>query len=43
VIPTLLGEMLGDKDPTRAKRVLDAMLKMGKIDITLLRQAYEGR
>jgi predicted 3-demethylubiquinone-9 3-methyltransferase (glyoxalase superfamily) len=43
VIPTVLGEMLGDRDPARAKRVVDAMLKMGKIDIAQLRQAYEGR
>jgi predicted 3-demethylubiquinone-9 3-methyltransferase (glyoxalase superfamily) len=43
VIPTALGEMLYDKDPAKAKRVAEAMLKMGKIDIARLRQAYEGR
>ncbi len=41
--PTALGEMLGDPDPKRSKRVMEAMLKMKKIDIDGLRRAYEGR
>jgi len=40
VIPTALGEMLGDPDPARAKRVLDAAVQMGRIDIARLREAY---
>ncbi|MCU1335668.1 MAG: hypothetical protein JWO19_1249 [Bryobacterales bacterium] len=43
IIPRVLGEMLRDKDPHKAKRVMDAMLKMNKIDVKLLKQAYEGR
>jgi len=43
IIPKALGQMLWDKDPARAKRVMDAMLKMNKIDIEGLRKAYEGR
>jgi predicted 3-demethylubiquinone-9 3-methyltransferase (glyoxalase superfamily) len=43
IIPTTLVEMLGDRDPMRAKRVVEAMLQMGKIDIARLRQAYDGR
>ena len=43
IVPTVLGEMLGDKDPARAGCVMQAMLKMGKIDIAGLRKAYEGR
>jgi len=43
VIPTVLGKLLGDKDPAKAKRVMESMLKMTKIDITKLEQAYEGR
>jgi predicted 3-demethylubiquinone-9 3-methyltransferase (glyoxalase superfamily) len=43
IVPSVLGELLGDKDPVKAKRVLDAMLKMRKIDIGLLRQAYEQK
>jgi predicted 3-demethylubiquinone-9 3-methyltransferase (glyoxalase superfamily) len=42
VIPTALGELMRDKDPEKAKRVVDAMLQMNKIDIATLRQAYEG-
>lgn len=41
IIPSALGEMLGDKDPARAKRVIDAMLQMRKIDMDGLKQAYE--
>jgi len=40
--PTILGEMLQDKDPKRAGRVMEAMLKMKKIDIRALKKAYEG-
>lgn len=43
VIPRALGEMLGDEDPERAERVMNAMLQMGKIEIDGLREAYEGR
>jgi len=42
VVPTLLGKLLGDKDPQKSKRVMEAMLQMGKIDIEKLKQAYEG-
>ena len=41
IVPTALVEMLNDPDPEKAKRVTDAMLKMNKIDIQTLRQAYE--
>jgi predicted 3-demethylubiquinone-9 3-methyltransferase (glyoxalase superfamily) len=43
VVPTILGEMLQDKDPAKAQRVMAAMLQMKKIDIAGLRKAYEGR
>jgi predicted 3-demethylubiquinone-9 3-methyltransferase (glyoxalase superfamily) len=42
VNPTVLGEMLSDPDPARSKRVMEAMLKMKKIDIEGLRRAYYG-
>ena len=42
VNPTVLGEMLKDNDPEKAKRVMAAMLLMDKIDIKTLKQAYEG-
>ncbi|HEY7648503.1 MAG TPA: VOC family protein [Methylomirabilota bacterium] len=43
VVPNVLTEMLQDKDPQKAKRVMAAMLKMKKIEIEPLRRAYEGR
>jgi predicted 3-demethylubiquinone-9 3-methyltransferase (glyoxalase superfamily) len=42
IIPRALGEMLGDKDPEKSKRVMQAMLQMDKIDTKALKQAYEG-
>jgi len=43
IVPTVLGEMLQDKDPEKSRRVMAAMLKMKKIDIAELRRAYEAR
>jgi predicted 3-demethylubiquinone-9 3-methyltransferase (glyoxalase superfamily) len=40
IIPSVLGEMLADKDGEKSKRVMQAMLQMGKIDIGGLKQAY---
>ena len=42
VIPDALPKLMGDKDPVKAKRVVDAMLKMKKIDVAGLERAYEG-
>lgn len=42
VTPTALPKMLGDKDPAKAARVMQAMMKMGKLDIDVLEEAYEG-
>ena len=41
--PTILNEMLLDKDPQKRKRVMEAMLKMDKIDIKKLKQAYDQK
>jgi len=41
IVPTALGEMLADKDPEKAQRVMKAMLQMKKIDIERLKQAYK--
>jgi predicted 3-demethylubiquinone-9 3-methyltransferase (glyoxalase superfamily) len=41
VVPSALVEMLQDPDPEKAKRVMAAMMKMGKIDIAVLKQAYD--
>jgi predicted 3-demethylubiquinone-9 3-methyltransferase (glyoxalase superfamily) len=40
IVPTILGEMLQDKVPDRAKRVTMAMLQMKKLDIAQLGEAY---
>src|SRR5438067_9087605 len=43
IIPSVLGEMLGDKDAAKAQRVMQAMLQMVKIDINALKQAAGQR
>jgi predicted 3-demethylubiquinone-9 3-methyltransferase (glyoxalase superfamily) len=43
VVPAGMDAMLGDAaDPERARRAMEAMLKMGKIDIAALRRAADG-
>jgi len=41
IVPTTLDPMLQDRDRERSQRVMAAMLKMGKLDIQALEQAYE--
>jgi predicted 3-demethylubiquinone-9 3-methyltransferase (glyoxalase superfamily) len=43
IIPTALPRLMGDKDPARSGRVMQAMLGMQKIEIAELEKAYEGR
>ena len=43
VVPTVLNEMLKDKDAAGAKRVMHAMLQMDKIDIPTLEKAYDQK
>jgi predicted 3-demethylubiquinone-9 3-methyltransferase (glyoxalase superfamily) len=40
--PSILGKLLSDKDAKKAKRVMEAMLKMRKIDIAALKAAAEA-
>lgn len=40
IIPRLLGDLLGDPDPQKAGRVMQAMLQMVKLDIQQLKDAY---
>ncbi len=42
IIPSVLGNYLRDKNPAKAKRVMEAMLQMRKIDIKRLKQAYDA-
>lgn len=39
IVPTALGELLGDPDPERSQRAMRAMLGMNKLDIAALREA----
>jgi predicted 3-demethylubiquinone-9 3-methyltransferase (glyoxalase superfamily) len=43
IIPRALGEMLSDEDSAKAKRAMEAMLQMKKIEIAGLKRAYDGR
>ena len=40
IVPTVLIEMLQDKDAERSQRVMKAMLQMKKLDIARLEEAY---
>ena len=40
IVPAVLGEMMSDPDRAKAKRVVEAFLKMVKLDIAKLQQAY---
>ena len=42
IIPEALGEALGDPDPERAQRAMQAMLQMRRIDIAALEKARAG-
>jgi len=41
IIPTILFELIGDPDPQRSQRAMEAMLQMHKIDIDELTRAAE--
>jgi predicted 3-demethylubiquinone-9 3-methyltransferase (glyoxalase superfamily) len=43
ITPTVLIEMLQDKDPEKSERAMKAMLQMQKIDINTLKVAYAGK
>jgi len=43
IVPTVLGEMLQDKDSKKSERVMKAMLQMKKIDVRTLEKAYEQK
>jgi predicted 3-demethylubiquinone-9 3-methyltransferase (glyoxalase superfamily) len=42
IVPTALPRLLGDKDPRKSQRVMEAMLQMKKIVIADLQRAYES-
>jgi predicted 3-demethylubiquinone-9 3-methyltransferase (glyoxalase superfamily) len=42
IVPRQLGEMLGDPDGEKARRAMEAMLRMSKIDVAAMRAAFDG-
>jgi predicted 3-demethylubiquinone-9 3-methyltransferase (glyoxalase superfamily) len=42
IVPSRLPELLADPDPVKARRVMEAMMGMGKIEVQGLLDAYEG-
>jgi len=42
-IPSVLGKMMQDKNSGNSKKAMEAMLRMDKIEINKLKQAYEQR
>ena len=42
IVPTVLGQMMADADPAKARRAADAMMKMVKFDIAALTAAHAG-
>jgi|SRR5580698_92412 len=43
IVPTILNQLMADKDPAKSDRVREAMLGMVKIDIAELQKAHAGR
>jgi predicted 3-demethylubiquinone-9 3-methyltransferase (glyoxalase superfamily) len=43
IVPSILIELITDKDPAKSDRVLKALMGMVKLDIDRLKQAYDGR
>jgi predicted 3-demethylubiquinone-9 3-methyltransferase (glyoxalase superfamily) len=43
IIPKALFKLMGDPDPVKSNRVMEAMLQMQKIDIAALEKAHEGK
>jgi predicted 3-demethylubiquinone-9 3-methyltransferase (glyoxalase superfamily) len=42
IVPRQLGEMLGDPDAEKARRAMEAMLRMSKIEVAAMRAAFDG-
>jgi predicted 3-demethylubiquinone-9 3-methyltransferase (glyoxalase superfamily) len=42
IVPTVLPQLMSDPDPQKTGRVMKAMLKMKKLDIRTLQQAYDN-
>ena len=42
IVPSMMDELMGDKDAVRSKRVTDAVMKMVKLDIAAIQKAHRG-
>jgi len=43
ILPSILGDLLGDKSPVKSVRVFNAMMQMRKIDISALKRACDQK
>lgn len=43
IVPTILSKMMNDPDPAQADKVMQAVLRMKKLDINELKKAYERK
>ena len=43
IVPTILDKLLQDKDRAKSARVMQAMMKMNKMDVKKLQDAYDGK
>ena len=41
IVPTILGQLMKSGDPRRSQRVMQALMKMKKLDIATLKKAYD--
>ena len=41
IVPTILGKLMASGDPGKSEKVMSALLKMGKLDIAALKEAYD--
>lgn len=42
IVPSMVQQMISDPDPARSNRVMQAIMKMVKLDLATLKRAYEG-
>jgi len=43
IIPKVFMKLVSDPDPAKSQRVIQAMLKMQKMDVKKLQEAYDGK
>ena len=41
IVPSVLGELMGDPDRAKGQRVMEALMPMHKIDIATLQRAHD--